>query len=73
MTLFFRGGSLAAGGAVDDGRAASVKRWEIFLYFCMRCLALISLPNAACPVYVVFLHEANVAVDFLSFFFVITV
>lgn len=35
---------------------------EIFLYFCKRCLALISCLSGV-PVYVV-LHEANVAVDF---------
>ena len=34
-----------------------------FLYFCMRCLALISLPMRRASV-CGFLHEANVAVDF---------
>lgn len=36
---------------------------EIFLYFCMRCLALISLPTRRASV-CGFLHEASVAVDF---------
>lgn len=36
-----------------------------FLYFCMRCLALISLPMRRASV-CGFLHEANVAVDFSS-------
>lgn len=44
---------------------------EEFLYFCMRRLALISLPMRRASV-CGFLHEANVAVDFSSFF-VITV
>lgn len=50
-------------GSRGKGRKViSVSCFEDFLYFCMHCLALISLPIRRASV-CGFLHEANVAVD----------
>ena len=60
------------GPEVPSPRAEAGGRIGGFLYFCMRCLALISLPNAMCQC-MCFLHEASVVAVVFSSFFVITV